>query len=252
MFALSLTASQLEKLQSPEMILMPSSIRKQPNSRIMFFKTLRNMIDRGLPTNNFAQNLSAFLQSYPQIVHATTQLRPQVDFLMSSMEISFEFEHYLQQADQKDERVNLLAQRIKKVINRPSFIKEKYEETEQLTPHAVPLKLYTSRRAEYTRLKDLLVLSNEDQMRYLQLLTYFLNLFTVRAVPRSNFGTLEQSKVNKLLDSQRQFQYIKLMRSIANDPIRISSEELDSLSIDTGVWFICSALERYYAHGEYR
>ena len=92
------------------------------------------------------------------------------------MEISFEIQDHLRIADQRDNRVVFLSQRIKSILNKPDFAQKKYDEVLCLRQHVNPFRLHKARLAEFERLSKLSIRTNEDELKYWRLMECLLSV----------------------------------------------------------------------------
>lgn len=115
-------------------------------------------------------------------------LNPNIEFLLNSMSVSFDLQYYLQGGSQTNNRVIYIAEKLKSTLSKPNFVKEKYEEIEKLGRFIQPISLHIAKKNEFARLKNSLIRSQNDEVRYWELMEYFLTNFAVRAVPPSELN----------------------------------------------------------------
>lgn len=171
----------------------------------MFFKTLSRAMKGERPTQNHSPKNMMSRLCYEVELNETRALllKPKIEFLLNSMNVSFDLQFHLQMADQKNSRVSFIVERVQAALNKPNYTKEKYEEVEALGAIAVPLKQHIAKKGEFMRLKNSLIRSQDDELRYWELMEYFLVTFLIRAaVPTETGNILEKFKSKKLLKDQ--------------------------------------------------
>lgn len=171
MHALEVSLYELVNMKRSERLYPPTSGSGEPTPRIMLLKSLSKLLKGAQLEDGEATNSPPL--SAPELKLAETGahlLEPNIEFLLNSVEVSFELQRFLQECDQNNEHVSIISKRVASVMAKPSFVKQRYEEIESIRSYLFPAQLRGARKGELARLSNSLFLTPNEQVRYWRLL----------------------------------------------------------------------------------